>query len=234
MTGSRLPDYLVLDTCVLLSGRLRHILLGLGARGCFRPVWSRVIADEWQRNAARVAHVSADEARAWWDEWAHRFPAATELEIEPFKTGLKYSDAKDWHVIAAGLAARHRHAPASVAILTRNTRDFNRPELRRLGLALFDPDRFLVQCLEVCRPVVVALLEALPRGAADTPDAPIGILSGMLRRERLFRLDRLLRGTDPDPSAPISSGAAGSSGARPRDAVAGFFVMNGGGTGRRG
>lgn len=197
MAGPEFPRHVVLDTCVLLSGRLRHVLLGLAARGCFQPVWSPVIGDEWRRNAARAAGVSESQARAWWDEWEQGFPAASQCEVESFKAGLKYSDPKDWHVIAAGRAAQSRLPGEPVAILTRNIRDFSRSELRRLGLDLFDPDRFLVQCLWRYPELVVGLLAELPDEAAAPP---ADTLTGILKRERLFRLNRLL--AEPGYGAP--------------------------------
>src|SRR3546814_10873146 len=55
MSGNHdLPDMVVLDTCVLMSNALRWLLLRLGSHGCFCPVWSPIIADEWRRNAARI------------------------------------------------------------------------------------------------------------------------------------------------------------------------------------
>lgn len=189
MAASLLPDFAVLDTCVLLSGRLRHVLLGLAARGCFQPVWSPVIGEEWRRNAARAAGVPPEQAGDWWDEWEQGFPAASQPGIEPFKAGLKYSDPKDWHVIAAGRAVLDAHPGSTVAVLTRNIRDFSRSELRRLGLGLFDPDRFLVQCLSEHPARLAELLAEL---VLETPDRPAEPLPDILRRERLFRLNRLL------------------------------------------
>lgn len=197
MAALDLPGLVVLDTCVLLFGRLRHVLLGLSAHGCFQPIWSPVIGDEWRRNASRAAGVPAEQAGIWWDEWERDFPAASQPDIAPFKDGLKHSDPKDWHVIAAGRAALSKQPGASAAILTRNIRDFSRSELRRVGLGLFDPDAFLVRCLDRHPVVLTRLLNELAQETAVWSAEP---LPDILKRERLFRLNRLLALPEPGES----------------------------------
>src|SRR3546814_3634357 len=72
---------------------------------------------------------------------------------------------KDWHVIAAGRAALAAKPDARVAVQTRNLKDFNRSELRHLGLGLFEPDRFLVECLWRYPDLMTDLLACLPHEA---------------------------------------------------------------------
>jgi len=197
-----LPDTVVLDTCVLLSNPLRWLLLRLGAQQCFRPVWSPVIGDEWRRNAGRAWGLDPADARARWDALQQLFPDASQEGIEPFKAGIARSDPKDWHVIAAGRAALALRPAARVAVLTRNIKDFNRAELRRLGLGLFDPDRFLARCLWRYPALLAALLDEMPQAAAAA-GRPVEPLDAVLRRERLFRVNRLLALPDYGmPAAP--------------------------------
>ncbi|GAB2911129.1 PIN domain-containing protein [Paralcaligenes ginsengisoli] len=184
-----LPDVVVVDTCVLISNILRRMLLRLAQQGCFRLAWSAIIGDEWRRNAGRLWDVAAAEMQTQWDTLQHEFPDADQGDIEPFKNGLLRSDPKDWHVIAAARAARAKAPSAAVAILTRNIKDFNRSELRGLGLTLYDPDQFLLQCwLQHAGPVLAALAcipaDLREAGRADEPIVEI------LRRERLFRLSK--------------------------------------------
>lgn len=187
MSGNHdLPDMVVLDTCVLMSNALRWLLLSLGSHGCFRPVWSPVIADEWRRNAARIWGIDQAEVHARWDALQRAFPDASQGDIAQFKAGLVRSDPKDWHVIAAGRAALAARPDARVAVLTRNLKDFNRSELRRLGLGLFEPDRFLVECLWRHPDLVTDLLACLPGEVGAGP------LAEVLKRERLFRLNRVI------------------------------------------
>src|SRR3546814_16025370 len=57
-----------------------------------------------------------------------------------------FRSPKDWHVVAAGRSVLARQPQANVAIVTRNIRDFNRSELRGVGLDLLDPDQMLLRC----------------------------------------------------------------------------------------
>lgn len=198
----RVPDVVVIDTCVLMSNVLRRMLLQLATQACFRPAWSAVIGEEWQRNAARIWNVSAVSMYDQWQAMQQAFPQADQGDIDHFKQGLHYSDRKDWHVIAAARAAQANDASISVAVLTRNIRDFNRSELRRLGLGLFDPDQFLVHCLRQYPSRLAALLDQLP-GQTQADEKEPEALAPILKRERLFRLNRLYPAPVTPP--PISS-----------------------------
>ena len=185
-----LPDFVVLDTCVLLSNVLRRLFLRLAHKGCFAPVWSEVIGDEWRRNAARLWEVAPEAIALQWEEMQAEFPEANRGDVSAFKQGLVHSDPKDWHVIAAGRAVLAKHPEASVAVVTRNLRDFRRSELRRVGLALLDPDQLLVLCREPYRPELEAALEQVPQDLVDV-GRPLEPLEAILKRDRLFRLARL-------------------------------------------
>lgn len=188
---SSVPNVVVLDTCVLISNVLRGVLLRLAAEQCFQPAWSEVIGDEWRRNAARLWNVAPESVAEQWLDMQFQFPYADQGEISPFKEGLVYSDPKDWHVIAAARAALARQPDSHVTVLTRNVRDFRRAELKRLGLGLSDPDQFLVNCWHAHPQQVQASLDVVPREllAAGRPEEP---LAAILKRERLFRLTKLL------------------------------------------
>jgi len=184
------PDVVVVDTCVLMSNVVRCLLLDLARHACIALAWSPVIGDEWRRNAARIWSVSPAAMQHHWEALQQEFPDADQGDIGSFKEGLVYSDRKDWHVVAAGRAALARGAGRTVAILTRNIKDFNRSELRRLGLSLFDPDQFLVACLRQFPDQMPGLIERVP-AACTTARHSGEPLDVILKRERLFRLNRL-------------------------------------------
>ncbi len=191
MEKSVLPQVLVIDTCVLISNVLRRLLLRLAGHACFQPAWSGVIGDEWRRNAARLWGVPADEIEAQWLALQADFPEADQGEIAGFKTGLRRSDPKDWHVIAAARAAKARNsAGVSAGIVTRNIKDFNRTELRGYGLALFDPDELLVCCWRQYPVLAASVFDEIP-DYARAPGKELEALDVILKRERLFRLNRL-------------------------------------------
>ena len=182
------PLFTVLDTCVLISNVLRRILLGMAAQGRLQPVWSTVIGDEWRRNASRIWKVPLDDLQGQWAQMQQAFPLADQGDVESFKAGLRFSDVKDWHVIAAGRSALAASQGASVAVVTRNTRDFNRAELRKLGLHLMDPDRLLVEYWATDRELLLELVYDICEDAAQKDEA----VTAMLKRERLFRFNKLL------------------------------------------
>ncbi len=190
MEKRELPEVLVLDTCILISNVLRQLLLRLAEQSCFRPAWSCVIGDEWRRNASRLWGVPAPDIQAQWLALQYEFPDADQGVIDEFKSGLRRSDPKDWHVIAAARAAKAHNAGMRAGIITRNIRDFNRTELRGYGIELFDPDEFLVRCWQqfpVCAASVFAEIPAL----ALAPGKELEPVNTILKRERLFRVNRL-------------------------------------------
>jgi len=184
------PDIVVLDTCVLISSVLRRLLLRLADQACFRPAWSDVIGQEWRRNAARLWDAPAEDVARQWAELQQAFPLADQGDVAAFKQGLRHSDPKDWHVIAAARAVLAGQPGASVAVVTRNVRDFNRSELRRLGLALLDPDQLLVRCWASRADSVRAAFAQIEQELV-LEGKPVEPLEVVLKRERLFRLNKL-------------------------------------------
>lgn len=190
--GGAIPGIIVLDTCVLLSNVLRRFLLRLADQGCFIPVWSDRIGGEWCRNASRIWGVPLADIEAQWAALQDDFPLANQGDVSHHEHGLQRSDPKDWHVIAAGRAAKGRHPSRTAAIVTRNTRDFNRTELRGYGMSLFEPDDLLVRFLAAHPDLMKDLVPEVP-GMAAPPGQPPASLEAVLKRERLFRLNRLFR-----------------------------------------
>lgn len=188
-----IPDVLVIDTCVLISSVLRPLLLRMAQTGWFRPVWSPIIGEEWRRTAVRLWQSSPHDIALQWQALQDDFPAADVGDVSDYVAGLARSDPKDWHVIAAGRAAMNRYSGSTVAIVTRNIKDFHRAELRKLGLYLFDPDqllsRFWSRNAIQMQVHLVELAEHI--GIAGYKPEP---LETLLKRERLFRLNRLSQG----------------------------------------
>lgn len=186
------PGILVLDTCVLLSNVLRRVLLRLAAQGCFIPVWSDRIGSEWRRNAARIWGVPAEDVDSQWGALQLAFPLANQGDVSTHESGLHRSDPKDWHVIAAGRAAKGHHPGQTAGIVTRNTKDFNRTELRGYGLTLLEPDGLLLRLHAAYPRQLRDAVEDIPRLAALPGQEPDSVET-ILKRERLFRLNRVIR-----------------------------------------
>jgi len=192
MTDSA-PPFVVLDACVLMSTVLRQLVLRVADAGVFLPVWTERIGEEWRRNAARLWEIPPELLAAQWDAMNRRFPGAMEADTGAYEAVLRYSDPKDFHVIAAGLARRARcglqRVPA-VHVMTWNLKDFNRSELRRQGLDAYTPDHLLAGWWQAGPSRLEAPVQAVATdyvALGRTPEP----LADTLHRERLYRLKRL-------------------------------------------
>lgn len=182
-------EVIVLDACILISNVLRFISLSLAQKGYFQPAWSPIIRDEWLRNASRLWSVERAQLALDWDQWDEQFPLADQGIIHNWKEGLQYSDPKDWHVIAAARAAQVRFPGRLVRILTLNSKDFNRGELRRLGLERYEPDLFFCSLWPEAQEDFCTILNQMPE-AVTAPDKPMLTVPELLKRERLFNLSK--------------------------------------------
>jgi len=185
------PQYIVIDTCVLMSNVLRPLLLRLAQSAFFQPVWAEYIGVEWRRNASRIWNVAPEVLDSEWEKLQQQFPLANMGDVSTFEEGLKRSDKKDWHVIAAARAAQQKNPDSCISILTRNIKDFHRAEIRNLGLYLYNPDQFLVMCWERYQPHMLELFKLIPQDARKI-GRPTEPLQTVLKRERLFRLNSLV------------------------------------------
>lgn len=185
--------WIVLDACVLMSGIVRRLVLRLAEAGVFAPVWTERIGEEWRRNAARLWSIPPEVMTEQWDEMNARFPGALEVDVGVYEAGLRYSDPKDFHVIAAGLARRARcgaQLPPTVQVMTWNLKDFNRSELRRQGLDVFNPDHLIARWFEAQPEALLAALAGVQPDWLALGREP-ETLSALLQRERLYRVRRL-------------------------------------------
>ena len=179
---------LVLDACVMMSGLLRPLLLDLAAAGLFFPLWTYKIGQEWQRNAARLWDIEPHLLEIEWSRMQERFPLADMGDVTEHEALLKHTDKKDKHVAAAGVAAVAKTDCSPISVVTWNTKDFSRSELRRQQLGLIDPDRLLSQWWPthqaLLRQQIESTIQALVETGRRQPEATIA----MLKRDRLFRL----------------------------------------------
>ena len=179
---------LVLDACVLYPTLMREMLLGAAGLGCFDPIWSPRILEEWARAAARGGAVAEMQARGEIALLRAAHPKAERPEATALEAGLWLPDAADIHVLALAIAERAQ------AIVTLNARDFPRPLLAEHGLECQSPDALLLTCWQH-RPQSIAALAAATvaraRAAAHLSDS----LSQrqVLKKARLPRLGKALQ-----------------------------------------
>ncbi|WP_265415995.1 PIN domain-containing protein [Orrella marina] len=177
-----------------MSGVLRPLLLSLARDGWFTPLWSDKISNEWKRNAVRIWPVDPEKLdQAWLDmETAHPHanlssPANTRPDWKP--PPLRYSDAKDWHVIHTACLGRTVHP--EVSILTWNLKDFQKTELKRLGIGVLDPDKLLSQWWQRNQAHLAHRLQETVDELIHQGRRQPEPLQAFLKRERLYRLSRL-------------------------------------------
>ncbi|CAB3679577.1 PIN domain-containing protein [Achromobacter pestifer] len=177
-----------------MSGILRRLLLRLADANVYIPVWTDRIGEEWRRNASRIWDIPPEVMAEFWADMNARFPEANERDTEVYEASLRYSDPKDFHVIAAGLARRARcglQQPPVVQVLTWNLKDFNRSELRRQGLDVYNPDRMLVQWWQAHADRMREAIAQIPADYVALGREPEP-LSATLHRERLYGLKSLV------------------------------------------
>ncbi len=192
---SQTAPYIVLDACVLMSNIVRRLMLRLAAAQVYQPVWTERIGQEWRRNAARLWEVPPAFLDEQWAQMNTQFPQALEPDIEPYEAGLRYSDPKDFHVIAAGLARRARcglQMPPVVQVATWNLKDFNRSEMRRQGLDAFNPDTLIARWHAQHPQAVLEALAPVPQDYV-TLGREAEPLAATLHRERLYRVKNLVQ-----------------------------------------
>lgn len=191
----------MLDACILMSGVLRPLLLNLAEAGLFQPVWSSYIGLEWRRNAARLWPIKRDVLSDEWASMQQRFPHAcydppmieNVASIQPQNQPLlRRSDAKDHHVIMAGVRACHEAEKSTLAnVLTWNIRDFNRTELRQFHLGLLNPDQLLSGWWANHSELITDQLERIIQTLISDGRRQPAPMADFLHRERLFRFKQL-------------------------------------------
>ena len=196
MSPARPPSTLVLDACILMSGLLRPFLLDLAKRGVFTPIWNDRIGLEWRRNAARMWPVSAELLASEWDKMQTEFPMANMGDVSHAETELLHCDRKDRHVAAAGILAVRDHHYPDVTILTWNTKDFSRSELRKHQLGLSDPHMLLSRWWPRHGSVMQESLTSVVQDLFDSGRRQPETMVDMIRRDRLFRLAKLFEQAD--------------------------------------
>ena len=130
---------LVLDACVLYPTVMREVLLSAARAGCFAPVWSARLLEEWARAAARLGPAHETQARGEIALVRAHFPGAEAPPAPGLEVRLWLPDEMDIHVLATAIAA------SADGIVTLNAKDFPRNLLAEEGLDRIDPDTLLMR-----------------------------------------------------------------------------------------
>lgn len=129
----------LLDANVLYPSVLRDFLLRLAAAQFFSPCWSADIHEEWIENLLEnnpaLSRQRLEITRQKMDAY---FPGALIAGYEPLIPQLT-NDPKDRHVLAAAIQGNAAY------IVTRNLRDFQKPDLASYGIVALSPDDFAIR-----------------------------------------------------------------------------------------
>ena len=129
--------YVLLDTCALVPGSVRQILLEAASADLFIPLWSDKIFEEWQFVASKSSEQDSEaikiEILLIKDKWRNSLvPRDRALEDTLF-----LPDSDDRHVLAAALVGK------AEVLLTNNLKDFPERILSEYGLIRKSIDSFL-------------------------------------------------------------------------------------------
>ena len=127
----------LLDTCTLVPGPVRYILLECASADLFTPLWSEKIFEEWQSVAFKISEKASDaiqiEILLMRDKWRNSLvPRNKDLEATLF-----LPDADDRHVLAAAITGQ------AEVLLTNNLKDFPFRIISKHGLTRYSVDSFL-------------------------------------------------------------------------------------------
>ncbi|NUB42820.1 PIN domain-containing protein [Fertoebacter nigrum] len=171
----------VLDACVLYPSVLRAILLRVAAAGCYTPLWSDRILEEWARATAKLGMAAQATARADIALMRGAFPGATVRAQPNLEARLHLPDENDIHVLAVAIGS------SADAILTFNAADFPRHVLAAEGVARRDPDGFLWELWSHHPARVTEALEQVRAEAERMAGTPVA-LKPLLKKAQLPRL----------------------------------------------
>ncbi|NEM91968.1 PIN domain-containing protein [Galbitalea soli] len=141
------------DTCVLYGSRLNDVILRLADRGAFRPLWSKDVLEELERNLARNGEDSG-LIRKRIDTMTAYFADAMVEGYEHLVDGM-LCDPKDRHVLAAAVRAN------AEVLVTFNLKDFPESSTEPFDVEVVHPDDFLLDQLDLFPGAVVDVLEQL-------------------------------------------------------------------------
>jgi len=157
------------DTCVLYGARLNDVILRLADRGAFRPLWSKDVLEELQRNLIKNGE-DRDLVGKRIDTMTEYFADAMVEGYEHLVDGMQ-CDPKDRHVLAAAVRAN------AEVLVTFNLRDFPDHSTKPFEVEVVHPDEFLLDQLDLFPGAVVDVLEQL----VSTYDRPPVTMEELLR-----------------------------------------------------
>ena len=127
----------LLDTCVLVPGPIRQILLEAASEDLFIPLWSDKIFEEWQFVSSKSSEQASESTKIEIilirDKWSNSLvPCDKTIEDKLF-----LPDDNDRHVLAAAIVGQ------AELLVTNNLKDFPSRILAKHGVTARSIDSFL-------------------------------------------------------------------------------------------
>lgn len=126
----------VLDACVLLPMATCDLLLRIADAKEYRPLWSKEILEEVERNLQISLKRTSHQAQKRVENMRRHFPDAEVLGYESLLPQMR-NHPKDRHVLAAAVRAN------ADLIVTFNLKDFPQSALDPYDIVAVHPDDFL-------------------------------------------------------------------------------------------
>lgn len=158
----------VLDACVLYDSVMRDFLLCLAEKELYRPIWSKEICKEVEKNL--VQRIEYPKAQKIVNAINQAFPEAMDLNksenIDFKNTSI---DLKDRHIVSTAICSD------SQVILTNNIKHFPQEDLKQFSIEAQTPDEFLVNILNLSYKKVLKIFEEM-EGKYTNPVVPREVL----------------------------------------------------------
>jgi predicted nucleic acid-binding protein len=160
------------DTNALFGAVQKDVILELAELGIFRPLWSRDVLDELERNLARLVSPMAAAGRV--AAMRDAFPDAMVSGYDALIPAMT-CDPKDRHVLAAAVKAD------AEVLVTFNLKDFPAESLAPFDLVVVHPDDFLLDQIDLYPFHVQRALEGIATAYEAPPLTTAQLLSSLAR-----------------------------------------------------
>ena len=179
----------VLDACVLYPAPLRDVLLSIASVGCFHPIWSEQVQDEWKRNLlAKRGDLTEGQLEKTVVAMDTNFKESNVTEFESLIEGLELPDPDDRHVLALAIKSESKY------IVTANLKDFPQEKLDGHSITATSPDDF-IDFLYNKQKFNVLIIDALAkqRGRLKKPSLNVDEFISILDNQSLKKLVQSLQ-----------------------------------------
>ncbi|MCL1837964.1 MAG: PIN domain-containing protein [Propionibacteriaceae bacterium] len=163
-----------LDACVLVPITLTNVILTAADYGLLQPCWSPEVIEEAVEAIMEIRlDLSEERIRRRFAAMNEAFEGARTSGNPAMLDGHSFPDPDDQHVVAAAVGA------GAAVIVTANIRDFPKPLLAELGLAVMSPDELLLELLKAQTEAMVNVVTKVAAALRNPSKTPEDILEAL-------------------------------------------------------